>query len=44
LLHPGANTSTIISQYINTINALRIVDPTGVAIDQVGQPIRYYLW
>eukprot|EP00026_Physarum_polycephalum_P002809 Phypoly_transcript_02817.p1 GENE.Phypoly_transcript_02817~~Phypoly_transcript_02817.p1 ORF type:complete len:818 (+),score=124.80 Phypoly_transcript_02817:172-2625(+) len=43
LLHPGANTSDIISQYISTIKAMKLIDPSGVILDEVGDPIRNYL-
>lgn len=43
LLHLGANTSDIIDQYISTIKALRVLDPTGVMLETVGEPVRDYL-
>eukprot|EP01116_Phalansterium_solitarium_P011803 TRINITY_DN27598_c0_g1_i1.p1 TRINITY_DN27598_c0_g1~~TRINITY_DN27598_c0_g1_i1.p1 ORF type:complete len:814 (+),score=307.14 TRINITY_DN27598_c0_g1_i1:142-2583(+) len=43
LLHPGANTHDIISTYISTIRALRLVDPSGVTLDRAGAPVRAYL-
>jgi len=43
LLHPGARTSDIIESYINTIKSLRILDPTGVALQKIGGIIRRYL-
>ncbi len=43
LLHPGANTSDIISQYISTIKTLRIIDSTGLTLDSVSEPVRIYL-
>ncbi|KAK5577761.1 hypothetical protein RB653_002709 [Dictyostelium firmibasis] len=43
LLHPGANTSDIITQYISTIHAMSIIDPSGMVMDKVGKPIREYL-
>lgn len=43
LLHPGANTTDIILQYISTIHAFRILDPKGVLLDRVARPIRRYL-
>lgn len=43
LLHPGARTADIILTYINTIKALRILEPSGVALQRVGEPIREYL-
>jgi hypothetical protein len=43
LLHPGAETTDIISQYVSTIRCLRIVDPPGVLLQKVSEPIRRFL-
>ncbi len=43
LLHPGAETKDVISQYINTIRCLRIIDPVGVLLHKVAEPIRRHL-
>ncbi|KAF7331519.1 Anaphase-promoting complex subunit 2 [Mycena kentingensis (nom. inval.)] len=43
LLHPGADTKLILSQYVATIKCLRIVDPPGVLLYKVADPIRRYL-
>ncbi|TFK66693.1 hypothetical protein BDN72DRAFT_771609 [Pluteus cervinus] len=43
LLHPGAETKLILSQYVATIKCLRIVDPPGVLLFKVADPIRRYL-
>ncbi|GAA6046446.1 hypothetical protein JCM3770_004928 [Rhodotorula araucariae] len=43
LLHPGAHTKDIIKTYIATIRCLRIVDPPGVLLSRVAEPIRRYL-
>ncbi|KAM0747435.1 hypothetical protein T439DRAFT_359225 [Meredithblackwellia eburnea MCA 4105] len=43
LLHPGADTRDIITLYIATIRSLRIVDPVGVLLSRVADPIRQYL-
>ncbi len=43
LLHPGADTQDILTQYIHTIKALRVVDPSGTCIQAVGEPVRVYL-
>jgi anaphase-promoting complex subunit 2 len=40
LLHAGTMTSTIIQQYINMIKALRCLDPQGVILESVSDPIR----
>ncbi|TFK95789.1 ubiquitin-protein ligase [Pterulicium gracile] len=43
LLHPAAETKVILSQYVATIRCLRIVDPPGVLLYKVADPIRRYL-
>ncbi|EPQ50963.1 Cullin [Gloeophyllum trabeum ATCC 11539] len=43
LLHPGADTKDILAQYVSTIRSLRIVDPPGVLLYKVADPIRRYL-
>lgn len=43
LLHSGADTRDILTTYINLIKTLRIVDPPGVLMVQVAQPMRAYL-
>lgn len=43
LLIPGANTNDIISQYINTIRTLSILDPTGVSLSKLNPNIKNYL-
>ncbi|KAG1659260.1 Anaphase-promoting complex subunit 2 [Nymphon striatum] len=43
LLHPGVATVDIISAYISTIKALRVLDPTGVILQLVCEPLRKYL-
>lgn len=43
LLQPGAITSDIITFYISTIKALRILDPSCVTLDKVSEPIQRYL-
>jgi len=43
LLHPGADTKLILTQYVATIKCLRIVDPPGVLLFKVADPIRRYL-
>jgi anaphase-promoting complex subunit 2 len=43
LLHPGAYTNDIIVQFVSTIKALRYVEPAGVMLEQVLEPIRAYL-
>ncbi|XP_070531907.1 anaphase-promoting complex subunit 2-like [Ptychodera flava] len=43
LLHPGANTADILTQYISSIRALRVLDPAGVILELVCEPVRKYL-
>lgn len=43
LLHPGADTTLILAQYVATIRCLRIIDPPGVLLFKVADPIRRYL-
>ncbi len=39
-MRAGAATSDIIAQYVATIRALREVDPSGVLLEAVGDPIK----
>ncbi|KAI8481929.1 Anaphase-promoting complex subunit 2 [Branchiostoma belcheri] len=43
LLQPGATTSDVLSQYILLVKSLRVLDPTGVLLELVGDRIRHYL-
>lgn len=43
LLTAGASTNDILHQYVSTIKALRTIDPTGVFLEAVGEPIKDYL-
>lgn len=43
LLHPGVNTYDIITAYISAIKALRALDPTGLILQMVTEPVRKYL-
>ncbi|XP_077224697.1 anaphase-promoting complex subunit 2-like [Tasmannia lanceolata] len=43
LLTAGASTNDILHQYVSTIKALRTIDPSGVFLEAVGEPIREYL-
>lgn len=43
LLHPGVNTSDILTAYISAIKALRALDPTGLILEFVTEPVRKYL-
>ena len=43
LLHPGADTKDILSQYISLIRVLRIIDPPGVLLARCATAMRAYL-
>lgn len=43
LLHPGVNTGDILSAYISAIRALRVLDPSGILLDRVCEPVKKYL-
>ena len=43
LLHPGANTSQILDVYIATIKSLRLLDPSGVLLEAISEPVKAYL-
>ncbi|KAF8103771.1 hypothetical protein N665_0185s0043 [Sinapis alba] len=43
LLTAGASTNDILHQYVSTIKALRAIDPAGVFLEAVGEPIKDYL-
>lgn len=43
LLHPGVATNDILTAYIQTIKALRLLDPTGVLLQLVCDPLKTYL-
>ncbi|XP_020294195.1 anaphase-promoting complex subunit 2 isoform X2 [Pseudomyrmex gracilis] len=43
LLHPGVNTTDIVTAYIAAIKALKHLDPTGVLLEAVTEPIKSYL-
>ena len=40
LLHPGVNTPDVLTAYVAAIRALRQLDPTGVLLETVTQPVR----
>uniref|UniRef100_A0A1X7TLD5 Anaphase-promoting complex subunit 2 TPR repeats domain-containing protein n=1 Tax=Amphimedon queenslandica TaxID=400682 RepID=A0A1X7TLD5_AMPQE len=43
LLHHGANTSDIITQYISSVRSLKLLDPTGVVLERACEPVKAYL-
>ncbi|XP_001605994.1 anaphase-promoting complex subunit 2 [Nasonia vitripennis] len=43
LLHPGVSTPDILTAYIAAIKVLRQLDPTGVLLEMITEPIKVYL-
>lgn len=43
LLHPGVNTSDILTAYVSAIKALMCLDPTGVMMENICEPLKKYL-
>ncbi|XP_058187692.1 anaphase-promoting complex subunit 2-like isoform X2 [Rhododendron vialii] len=43
LLTAGASTNDLLHLYVSTIKALRTINPAGVFLEAVGEPIREYL-
>lgn len=43
LLHPGVSTPDILTAYIAAIKALRHLDPRGVLLDTITEPVKSYL-
>lgn len=43
LLHGGANTNSILLVYIRLIKTMRELDPQGVILDAVSEPVKQYL-
>lgn len=43
LLHPGVNTSDILTAYVSAIKALLCLDPTGVIMENICEPLKKYL-
>ncbi|XP_011505513.1 PREDICTED: anaphase-promoting complex subunit 2 [Ceratosolen solmsi marchali] len=43
LLHPGVSTPDILTAYIAAIKALRQLDPTGMLLETITEPIKVYL-
>jgi anaphase-promoting complex subunit 2 len=42
-LRPGAKTADIIDQYISTIHGMLLIQPSGLMLEKIAQPIRQYL-
>jgi anaphase-promoting complex subunit 2 len=43
LLHPGAETRDIITHYVSTIRAVKIIDSSGILLYAIAGPIQEYL-
>lgn len=43
LLHPGVSTPDILTAYIAAIRTMRVLDPTGLLLETVTQPVHQYL-
>ncbi|KAI0566527.1 Cullin [Gracilaria domingensis] len=43
MLNVGTITSEILQQYVNVIRMLRFLDPSGVMLENVSEPVREYL-
>ncbi|XP_060520265.1 anaphase-promoting complex subunit 2 [Cylas formicarius] len=43
LLHPGVSTADVLTAYVATIRSLRVLDPSGLLLEMVTQPIHQYL-
>ncbi|KAK5642898.1 hypothetical protein RI129_009065 [Pyrocoelia pectoralis] len=43
LLHPGVSTPDILTAYVASIRSMRILDPSGLLLDVVTQPMHEYL-
>jgi len=43
LLHSGANTNSILLVYVRLIKTMRLLDPRGVLLESVAEPVKQYL-
>lgn len=43
LLHPGVSTPDILTAYVAAIRSMRVLDPSGLLLDTVTQPVHQYL-
>lgn len=43
LLHPGVSTPDVLTAYVAAIRSLRVLDPSGLLLETVTQPIHQYL-
>ncbi len=42
-LFTGVNTDDILTQYVSSIRALKVLDPSGIILELVCEPVRKYL-
>lgn len=43
LLHPGVNTTDILTGFTNAIKAIRILDTSGVLLEAITEPVKKYM-
>lgn len=43
LLHPGVGTQDVLTAYVATIRSMRVLDPSGLLLETITQPIHQYL-
>nr|CAI5848292.1 unnamed protein product [Callosobruchus analis] len=43
LLHPGVSTPDVLTAYVAAIRSLRVLDPSGLLLETVTQPVHQYL-
>lgn len=43
LLHPGVSTPDILTAYVASIRSMRVLDPSGLLLETVTQPVHQYL-
>lgn len=43
LLHPGVNTADILTGYVAAIKAIRHLDPSGVLLETITEPVKQYM-
>lgn len=43
LLHPGVSTPDILTAYVAAIRSMRVLDPSGLLLETITQPVHQYL-
>lgn len=43
LLHPGVNTTDILTGYVAAIKTIRHLDSTGILLDMITEPVKQYM-